>query len=198
MKTRDNTLYTVTVPCVPESFIVMEDLCETFLGDNDEISPEDAILIRLSVAEACRNALSRQRTGDDEDSFSVASLGFYRASAGKAGLALEITDPGAGFRLDGKVPPYPEEMVGTEHRVASLLGQCVIARVESPVDVVLVLRRDEESDDPEATREEMIMHAGEHGLGLLALCRCWERVLYSYDPVEGNRLWLEGMRSSAS
>lgn len=189
--TGSELIYTVTVPANVESFTVMEGLCETFLTEEEGISSHMALVLRLSVAEACRNALSREpRTGQ----LAVASLAFLRQTeGGQRGLALEISDPGNGFRVEGKKPPYPDEFVGGEFVILAILGQEIVARVSSPWSVALT-NRDAVESSANLTRETLLAGAGEYGLGLLALTRCWDLVEFTFDPHKANLLRLERPR----
>lgn len=183
-------IYSVTVPTSIDSFTVMEGLCETFLSEESGISSHMALVLRLSVAEACRNALTRDPI---KGQLAVCTLSFLRQQRNKSrSLALEITDPGGGFQVRGKRPPYEAGLVGREIVVLSLLGQEIVADVTSEWSLELIGRDSDEPTHHGLTRETLLAGAGEYGLGLLALTRCWEVVRFTFKPDRGNVLRLEG------
>jgi hypothetical protein len=48
-----------------------------------------------------------------------------------------------------------------------------------------------EASEEELPREALIQGASGKGLGLLALVRCWQTVIFSYDEETGTKLRLE-------
>ncbi len=186
-----NLIYTLTVPCSPESLAVLEELTETFLGGSGQLQPELALVLRLSVAEACRNALSQEAA---PGRLNLVTMSFWRIAPGEAlDFALEIEDPGSGLEVNGALPPYPPTHVGTSSVIARLLGQGVVAHVEDPYRLrlsVMVLTGAHE--EPSGRMPLQTKRA--RGLDLLALASCWQSVRYSYCEAKGSHLRLEKPR----
>lgn len=181
-------LYTLTVPATAEALPVLEGLCETFIREGDLVSHDIALILRLSVTEACQNALSlKARRGR----LNVVTL-FFLGNNGalKGAVGLEIRDSGSGLPIDGHLPPYPSAMLGKEIVLDTLLDQEVVARIETPLRVALFSR--EVNDGAEMLTPDALNAAPrQRGFGLLALCRCWKSVVFSYDPEHGTSLRLE-------
>ncbi len=188
MKTQE-IIYTLTVPCVPDSQAVLEGLCETFLTDSASVTPEMALIVRLSVAEACRNALHQEPVSGR---LRLATLTFLRTRSEKdlRSVAIEIQDPGGGLMVRGQTPPYQYPCVENPTLLAEVLDQRIEVVIEDPFTVRLY-SRDSQDLDFEKNREEMIRHVSPGGLGLLAICRCWESVRFIYNPEIGTTLRLE-------
>jgi hypothetical protein len=185
----EQTIYSLTVPSAAESLTVLEGLCETFITESEVVAPDIALILRLSVAEACRNALTLSRV---RERLNLTTLTFLRIAPGNdvTGIALEITDSGDGLAVDGVKPPYPPEMLGKRFVLAEPLDQQVIAKVEKP-DRALLFSRALDTEASLLSREAMIAGAPERGLGLLALCRCWSLVSFRFDPDRGTTVRLE-------
>lgn len=171
--------YSITVPSFADSYSVLNELCETFITESQFVRAETALMLRLSVSEACRNALHQPTAAGR---LSLVKLSFFGGNPKAASLRVEITDAGTGFPVGGFKPPYRSFQVGTEQPVITLLGQQVVALVESPIAVRLRAKPAHEQT-PKAT-------VPERGLGVLALCRCWEDVLFHYDEQHGTTLTL--------
>ncbi|MDX1973608.1 MAG: ATP-binding protein [Candidatus Sumerlaeia bacterium] len=184
-------IYAITVPCSPDSITVLEGLCETFLQlTGNQGSDQATLVIRLAVAEACRNALAQHSPAGR---ISVCSLSFIRESIKVgahplASLILEITDPGRGLRVAGVYPPYPAQMHSQLYVLQEVLGQTLIARVENATTLKLLCL--DEADSNSLTRRERIERMNERGLGLLALTRTWNRVVFTWDEEKGNTVRL--------
>ena len=208
-------VYSVTVPCVPESMAVLEDLCEAFIEAGEGLDGHAALILRLSVAEACRNALAQK---DPESTFNLVTLRFLRGdAAGPRGLVLEISDPGIGLPIQGKRPPYAAGWVGQTVQVGEVLGQPILAHVEGLGSCSLALGAEGETlkllalpprasrscslalgaegETPRPARRELILEAlEEKGYGLLALCQCWRVVHFHHESGKGTTLRLEEPR----
>ena len=180
-------IYTVTVPCDPDSMTVLETLCETFLATVPGVEEDKALALRLAVAEGCRNALVQQ---PGEGSLRLASLSFFRShtSSGPGALAIEIRDPGPGLAVDGKLPPYPHAMTGRDFSLRGGLGFELLAKVESPWIARLRIR--ELTHPGSCRREDMLSELGRRGYGLMVLCRSWGEVLYHHREHSGTTLRL--------
>jgi hypothetical protein len=184
-------IYTLTVPCAPDSLAVLEGLTETFLGASSHLPSDIALVLRLSVAEACRHALSQQAP---PGRLNLVTMSFWKIGAsGAFDFALEIEDPGRGIEVNGVLPPYPPEHVKTSSIIARVLGQGVVAHVEDPHHLRLSVM-ELSGDDEESTRRKPTHEKGEKGLGLLALASCWQSVRVTYDEAKGSRLRLEKPR----
>ncbi|MGF1572547.1 MAG: ATP-binding protein [Sumerlaeia bacterium] len=184
-------IYTLTVPCVPDSLAVLEVLCENYIYSSHKITEQAALVVRLAVAEACRNALSQRSSNGG---LSVASLTFLREGTKKSeqdldNLVLEIKDPGPGLQVAGKYPPYAEEMHDQLYVLQEILGQTLIARVDSAHDVTILCL--DEAESAGLTRRERIDKMNDHGLGLLALTRTWNRVTFHFSTEGGNTVRLK-------
>lgn len=197
VSTRGDVIYTLTVPCVPDSLAVLEGLCETFIADDAHLSSDGELILRLSVVEACRNALAQRRP---DQSFSVTTLRFLRLGEDDAridNIALEVADPGCGFLIDGAFPPYPDGHVGREFLLQSAVGWEVHGIVKDPLTVQLGCRQagPGEGDSREAVLANI--DDQEPPMGLLAIARCWETAEYSHRPGLGTVLRLQFPRSGA-
>lgn len=184
-------LYTLTVPCVPESLAVLEGLCENYIHSTDAISEQAALVIRLAVAEACRNALKQQHP---HGGVSVTTLTILRQEPHVEdntlqNLVLEIQDPGPGLLVAGRYPPYPVEMHNQLYVLQEVLGQTIIARVDDAHSITLLCMDEAESGG--LTRRERIQKMSDHGLGLLALIRTWGRVQFFWSRTNGNTVRLK-------
>lgn len=173
-------VYSLDVPSFPQSLPTLTELCETFIAESPRISAQAAMILRLSVGEACRNALSQ---ATPPGRLSVVTLAFYGRSGMPAHMAVAVTDPGTGFPVGGFRPPYRPFQIGSQAPILALMGQEVVAEIESSTVVRLQVR-------PTETEPETNGHAQPRGLGILALCRCWGDVVYSYDPERGTTLRL--------
>ena len=188
--TEEKLIYTLTVPCNPESQAVFEGLCETFISEDEGLEPEVALTLRLSVAEACKNALAQEA---GEGHMNVATLTFCHRGdkTDPQSLILKIEDPGRGLVVKGSRPPYPGSLVGQKATLFATLRQEVIAEVLSQTDVRVYSPDPAEQTAQLPARETMVKNADPKGIGMLALCRCWHRILYTYDPAKGTTLRLE-------
>lgn len=191
----EEVVYALTVPCAPDSIAVLEDLCEAFIRGGNGAEEGVALLLRLSVAEACRNAL-RQR--DPHKPLNLATLRFLRVRGadGKASLALEVEDPGLGLPVLGLRPAYPGDLVGGEHLLRKVLGQVLKARVETPERARLLYSEAPADFDRVHGRFDLIQGIQESGFGLVAIARCWESVVFTHDPANGTLLRLDGPRTT--
>jgi hypothetical protein len=184
-------IYSLTVPSTPDSLMVLEGLGETFLTASDKVPADIALVLRLSVAEACRNALACEAPADR---LNLTTLTFVRLGQAKdvRGIGLEIRDSGTGLAIEGHKPPYPPELVGREVVLAELLDQQVVAKVNSAWVLTLSSRETNSRGASRRTREVILAETGDHGLGLLALCRCWALVRFTHEPGRGTTVRLEG------
>lgn len=173
-------VYSLDVPSFPQSLPTLTELCETFIAESPRISAQAAMILRLSVAEACRNALGQ---ATPPGRLSVVTLAFYGRSGLPAHLAVEVTDPGTGFPVGGFKPPYRPFQIGSQTTILHLMAQDVVAEIESSTVASLRVR-------PTENGSEANGHGQPRGLGVLALCRCWGDVVYSYDPERGTTLRL--------
>ncbi|MBX3728886.1 MAG: hypothetical protein KF858_06850 [Candidatus Sumerlaeia bacterium] len=196
MTADSRVIYSLTVPSTPESLMVLEGLGETFLTASDSVPDDIALILRLSVAEACRNALACDAPADR---LNLTTLTFVRLGPAKdvRGIGLEIRDSGTGLPIDGHRPPYPDHMVGKEYILAELLDQHVVAKVADPWSLKLSSREVNSRSAGRRTREAILAETGERGLGLLALCRCWSLVRFTHDPERGTTVRLEGATLTA-
>lgn len=173
----------ISVPSFPESLPVLTELCEAFIAQAPRLPPQAHLLLRLSVAEACRNAISQPFVAGRLSLVSCRLLGSMRDDP--EDLAVEVTDAGAGFAVGGYTPPYRPFQIGTQGRIHALMSQEIIATIESPTTVSLTA-----CDCPDDCVEPA--NHSQRGLGLLALCRCWRVVVFCYDPATGTTLRLSG------
>jgi hypothetical protein len=181
-------IYTLTVPCFPDSLMVLEGLAETFIDESSHLPGDIALVLRLSVSEACRNALNQ---GAPQGRLNLVTMSVWRLGpADVFDFALEIEDPGTGLQIGGFKPPYRSFQQGTETTLLRVLGQDVKAHIEDAYQVRLFAGKADSSDDA-VPREALIQGASEKGLGLLALVRCWQTVIFSYDEEKGTKLRLE-------
>lgn len=181
-------IYSLTVPSALESLTVLEGLCETFITASEKVTPDVALLLRLSVAEACRNALALPPvTGR----LNLTTLTFLRVAPGTdaAGICLEVADSGQGLRIDGCHPPYPKGLHGREVVLAQPLHQQVIAHVTGEWGAKLS-SRELTPEDSLPSREALMAGSPERGLGLLALCRCWSDVSFRHRAGKGTTVRL--------
>ena len=184
-------IYSVTVPCEPDSLVVLETLCETFLSTGPGEADEGALALRLAVAEGCRNALVQQ-PGDGL--LRLASLSFFRHRGSRSvdAVSVEIRDPGQGLAIDGNKPPYPNHMACRDFVVTGGLGFEVVARVESPWIASLRIR--EVSHSGNDRRQDLLSELGRRGYGLLMLCRSWGGVQYRHSVDSGTTVHLSEPR----
>lgn len=173
-------VYSLDVPSFPQSLPTLTELCETFIAESPQLSAQAAMILRLSVGEACRNALNQ---ATPPGRLSVVTLAFFGRSGLPGHLAIEVTDPGSGFPVGGFKPPYRSFQIGSQTPILNLMGQEVVAEIESSTVVRLHAR-------PTQTEAESNGHGHPRGLGILALCRCWGDVMYSYNPERGTTLRL--------
>lgn len=182
-------LYSLTVPCAEESQVVLEGICETFLSSSQEVSDEAALIIRLSVAEACRNALMQRAPNGG---LSLATLTFLTTGSTEKNdlsrIILEIQDPGRGLKIDGFYPPYQKSQVGKLYVLSKVLGQTIYARIDDPYNSsIMVIDQESEVELP---RKQVVETLESAGFGLLALSKTWRKVKFSWDPKSGNMLRL--------
>jgi len=183
----ESPFYAVTVPCVHESMVVLEGLCETFLSENNALRESHAFNLQMAVVEGCKNALAQ--TGS-AGRLNITALSFYRSNSNSdSNLIVEIRDPGPGLQIGGAKPPYPISHIASEFVIGGILEQDVVATVLSPY-VVSLRKVDGEFDAANAVRAELLDKAKTSGMGLLILCSTWGRVVFEYDPNEGNILRL--------
>jgi hypothetical protein len=96
-------IYTLTVPCFPDSLMVLEGLTETFIDEGSHLPGDIALVLRLSVSEACRNALNQ---GAPQGRLNLVTMSVWRLGpADVFDFALEIEDPGTGLQIGGFKPP---------------------------------------------------------------------------------------------
>jgi hypothetical protein len=181
-------IYSLTVPSTPESLTVLEGLCETFITASEKVTPDVALLLRLSVAEACRNALALPPV---PGRLNLTTLTFQRMSPGTdaAGICMEVSDSGDGLRIGGCTPPYPSHLHGTEVVLAQPLHQQVVARVADEWRATLSSRELTPLEFV-PSREALMAGSPEQGLGLLALCRCWSDVSFHHRTGKGTTVRL--------
>lgn len=183
-------VYTLSVPSVPDSVTVLEDLCDIYLARVPGLDAEATQQLRLSVAEACRNALSMPAVAGRVASVRVS---FFRDTARPTGpriSAMEIGDPGAGVEIEGHRPPYPRSLVGRRFRFLDVLDYTLYCVVDDAITVHFTAEA--QIDTPRGlTREELLSRAQPRGLGLLALCRSWEVVEFRHRADSGTVLRLE-------
>ncbi|MEQ8822137.1 MAG: hypothetical protein RLY93_18015 [Sumerlaeia bacterium] len=180
----EKLLYTVTVPCAPESIEVLESLTETFLGNIPGASPDELLRLRLSVAEGCRNALVQQPQGRR---MNVTTMTFWGGRFNNIAQAIEIDDPGPGLEVGGHLPPYPPSIVEQAFLLAEVFDEQILATPETPHNLSLTVQS---LNGHRRTRDEWVRDARTSGYGLLTLCKAWERVEFRYDPIRGNSLRL--------
>lgn len=184
-------VYTLSVPSVPDSITVLEDLCDIYLARVPGLDVESTQMLRLSVAEACRNALAMNAAAGRVASVRVS---FYRDADRHAAsriAAMEIGDPGSGVEIDGCRPPYPHGLIGRRVHFLNVLDYSLFAEVVDARTVHFTAEAQPARTAP-VTRAELLSVAQPRGLGLLALCRSWERVAFHHEPDTGTVLRLEG------
>lgn len=184
-------VYSLTVPCVPESLTVLEGLCENYIRSTGSINEQAALVIRLAVTEACKNALAQCAPNG---LLSVASLTILQDNPliydqSLPNLILEIQDPGPGLLVAGKYPPYPAEMHQQLYVLQEVLGQTLIARIDNATSLTILCLDLAESTT--ISRRERIEKMTDHGLGLLALTRTWNRVQFLWSEETGNTVRLK-------
>jgi hypothetical protein len=187
-----STLYAVTVPATEDSRVIVEDLCMTFVSGEAVSNPDSVLMLRVAVAEAFQNAISQEPV---VGGVRLVRVVFYRQRLSATnGLAMEITDPGPGLVVAGQAPPYPRELVGREIGLCRAVDHRIIARVKSPHEVRLRARQIDLPPRAEPVPPRDLLTGRPTGLGLLALCRGWQRVVFRHVPGEGNLLRLESPR----
>ncbi len=188
---KSSPVYSLTVPSVSDSLTILEDLCEIYITAIPGLDEDALTFLRLSVAEGCRNALS-QEPGPNR--VGTVGLSFYRtrqANGQHPLTALEINDSGIGLQIEGNTSPYPREVMGREIEFLRILDYQIIASVADPFMVRLKAAPVNGCEAP-LERDMLISSAQPRGLGLLALCRCWQEVLFVHEPGAGTTLRLSG------
>ena len=138
--------------------------------------------LRLAVNEGFRNALM-VRPVDNRMSVIELSL-----AAVTTGIEVRITDPGPGFKIkDTYYPPYPNDMIGCEFEISSLMGQTLIAKIASPTALRFRMNGLKQSDLL-LKREDLLDGAGSKGMGLISLCHEFDEVGMFYHYQDGNSL----------
>lgn len=180
--------YAITVPSAAESLTVLEGLCEEFLSENADLTEDQALALRLAVLEGCKNAIAQRAAAGRLNMVTVVFNQMHTLDPGE--ISLEICDPGAGFEVDGLRPSYPESLIGTRFRLASVLEHELIAEVLDRNEVAIHEQPLSRATSALGDRLALIeaLDASRRGLGLLSLCRCFGEVRFSYDAQEGN--WL--------
>jgi anti-sigma regulatory factor (Ser/Thr protein kinase) len=187
----EEVLHSTTVRADDEPLARLEEASERFLASWPGAAAHDPFVLRLTIREACTNAL---RHGRPDEQTAIVTLSFIHVGGGEhPGLAVEVTDSGGGMRVGGAAPPYPEAHLGAEFPLLRVLDQEVVARVESPRRIRL---RSGETPcvSPPPGRGEMLRTLRGGGYGILMLCRCWCHVSYTLVPGRGNVLRLAGLR----
>ncbi len=171
---------------------IIEDLCEIHIAGPSGQTDDTTTFLRLSVAEACRNALARRPAANRIGTVRLAF--FHSPKPGATGGigALEITDSGAGFGVNGDLPPYPREAIGKTVHYMDVLDCRLMATVRDAASVRIEASAPANGNGVPLDRELLIARAQPRGLGLLALCRCWREVLFTHEPGVGTTLRLSG------
>ncbi|MCX7020077.1 MAG: hypothetical protein NTY46_14025 [Candidatus Sumerlaeota bacterium] len=157
------------------------------MSAHNTMPEEKALALRLAIFEGCRNALVQIPL---DGSIGFAQLCFINKPGG---FSVEISDPGPGMMIDGELPPYSRERIGLEYILRQVMGQTVLALIDSPTRIRLRAVNEPESIEHQS-RLDLLWGLGKGGYGLLTLCRSWANVIYDHEAGKGTILRLSEPR----
>jgi len=99
-------------------------------------------------------------------------------------LNIRFPDKGKGLKVAGSYPPYPEQLIGSEHQILKTLDGELYAKIESPVSVKLIFKEIKYN----LNRDDLIKNLGAGGMGLSIIVKFMDEVRFIFDENRGHCL----------
>jgi len=170
----------LSVPSDIQYLATVESFAELLINRYD-LSVEDQATfsrrLRATLNEAFVNVLRHTPVPDDaliEIEFEIAAQD----------LIMRFPDWGRGVKVAGSYPPFPQELVGTDHLFIKTIDGEVRMQVESANSLKLWFKEAEDSTGP----EKLLENVSEGGMGLSIIIKTMDETRFIWDDKKGHYL----------